>query len=297
MPQELSLPAWDARYPDPERLRHEVSSMVDSFVQTLLDAIPNDHIRAIYLKGSSKKRWDTPIDYVPEASDIDIHLWLHDDEKRIRPSITLAQAAAIQRGGEAGYYAACPQPIHTPRIQLLDMNRLMDMPGYMHSPRSTVEVLIGEEYPIADYTCLDDLERAKCTDLIDNASVLPKLPYRVIDRPGKHLAEVMRDLGYRVSPAAPIVLQLDGIGVETAWSMNRTQAVGALSRIRRSDLAAAYVRYYIARWNWFTSGYMDFDEARAAVFSAAEVIQRAETIANTHLDRRGLRTSQPLDNE
>lgn len=271
--------------------------MVDSFVQTLLDAIPNDHIRAIYLKGSSKKRWDTPIDYVPEASDIDIHLWFHDDDKRIWPSVTLAQAAAIQRDVEAGYYAACPQPIHTPRIQLLDMNRLMDMPGYMHSPRSTVEVLIGEEYPVADYTCLDDLERAKCTDLIDNASVLPKLPYRVIDRPGKHLAEVMRDLGYRISPAAPIVLQLDGIGVETAWSMNRTQAVGALSRIGRSDLAAAYVRYYIARWNWFTSGYMDFDEARAAVFAAAEVIQRAETIANTHLDRRGLRTSQPLDNE
>ena len=297
MPQKLSLPTWDARYPDPDRLRHEVSSMVDSFVGTLLDAIPNDHIRAIYLKGSSKKRWDTPIDYVPEASDIDIHLWFHDNDKRLRPSITLPQAAAIQRGVEARYYAACPRPIHTPRIQFNVMNRLMNMPGYMYSPRSTVEVLIGEEYPAADYSRLDDLERAKCTDMIDNASILPSLPYRVIDRPGKHLAEVMRALGYRVSPAAPIVLQLDGIGVETAWSMNRTQASGALSRIGRSDLAAAYVRYYIARWNWFMSGYTDFDEARTAVSTAAEVIQRAETIANTHLDRRGLRTSQPLDNE
>lgn len=212
MSRKLSLPAWDARYPDMEILRHEVSSMVESYVRTLLDAVPNDHTRVIYLKGSSKKRWDAPIDYVPEASDIDIHLWFHDDDKRIPPSIALAQAAA-------------------------------------------------------DYTCLDDLERAKCADLIDNASALPELPYRVIDRPGKRLAEVIRDLGYLVSPAALIVLQLDGIGVETAWSMNRTQATGASSCRGRSD------------------------------FAAAEVIQHAETIANTHLDRRGLRTSQPLDNE
>lgn len=297
MRQELSLPAWDDRYPDPERLRHEVSHMVDTFVQTLLDAIPNDHIRAIYLKGSAKKRWDTPIDYVPEASDIDIHLWFHDDDERPLPNIALDQASAIQRDVEAQYYAACPRPIHTPRVQLIIMNHIMNIRGYMHSPRSTVEVLVGEEYPAADYTCSDDIERAKCTDLLDNASVLPELPYRVIDRPGKHLAEVMRDLGYRVSPAAPIVLQLDEVGVETAWSMNRTQVTRTLSRVGRCDLAAAYARYYTARWNWFMSDYTDFYEARAAVSAAAEVIQRAETIANMHLDRRGLRIPQPLDNE
>lgn len=297
MRQELSLPAWDDRYPDPERLRHEVSHMVDAFLQTLLDAIPNDHIRGIYLKGSAKKRWDTPIDYVPEASDIDIHLWFHNDDERLWPNIVLDQASAIQQDVEARYYAVCPQPIHTPRIQFIIMNRLMNIRGYMHSPRSTVEVLIGEEYPAADYTCSDDIERAKCTDLLHNASVLPELPYRVMDRPGKHLAEVMRDLGYRVSPAAPIVLQLDGLGVETAWSMNRTQAARTLSRIGRCGLAAAYAGYYNARWKWFMSNYTDFDEARAAVSAAAEVIQRAETIANTHLNRRGLRIPQPLDNE
>lgn len=45
------------------------------------------------------------------------------------------------------------------------------------------------------------------------------------------------------------------------------------------------------------SDYTDFEEARAAVSAAAEVIQRAETMANTHLDRRVMRIPQPLDND
>lgn len=56
-------------------------------------------------------------------------------------------------------------------------------------------------------------------------------------------------------------------------------------------------RYYTARRKWLMSNYTDFDETRAAISAAAEVIQHAETIANTHLDRRGLRIPQPLDND
>ena len=79
MPERIRLPGWNDGYPDPVRLRHEVSCMTEAIVETLLDRIPNDEIRAIYLKGSANKRWDTPIDYVPEASDLDLHLWFHDD--------------------------------------------------------------------------------------------------------------------------------------------------------------------------------------------------------------------------
>ena len=63
------------------------------------------------------------------------------------------------------------------------------------------------------------------------------------------------------------------------------------------SLPARDARYSTGRWKWFMSDYTDFEEARAAVSAAAEVIQRAETMANTHLKRRGLRILQPLDNE
>lgn len=55
--------------------------MPESFVETLLEKIPNDQIRALYLEGPAKKHWGTPIDYVPEASDLDMHLWFHKDDR------------------------------------------------------------------------------------------------------------------------------------------------------------------------------------------------------------------------
>lgn len=67
--------------------------------------------------------------------------------------------------------------------------------------------------------------------------------------------------------------------------------------IKNFSLPAWAARYYTARRKWLMSNYTDFNEARAAISAAAEVIQREETMANTHLDRRGLRIPQPLDND
>ena len=110
MPERIRLPCWNDGYPDPVRLRHEVSCMTEAIVETLLDRIPNDEIRAIYLKGSAKKRWDTPIDYVPEASDLDLHLWFHDDDGERTHIGRLDQALTIQQDIEAGYRARRQTP-------------------------------------------------------------------------------------------------------------------------------------------------------------------------------------------
>ena len=71
--QSSILPEWNHHYPDPGKLRHEINHMADSFVEVLLDDIPSQEIRGIYLKGSAQKEWDSPVDYVPEISDVDIH--------------------------------------------------------------------------------------------------------------------------------------------------------------------------------------------------------------------------------
>ena len=72
--------AWTDRYPDPNRIRAEVRAMTDAHVEALTVRIPPDEIAGIYLKGSAHKPWDTPLDYVPEISDVDIHLWLRRTE-------------------------------------------------------------------------------------------------------------------------------------------------------------------------------------------------------------------------
>ena len=40
MPTEVDLPNWDDGYPDQKQLRHEVTCMAESFVETLLELIP-----------------------------------------------------------------------------------------------------------------------------------------------------------------------------------------------------------------------------------------------------------------
>ncbi len=285
MPTQIQLPTWNDDYPDPERLRHEVLCMTDAIVETLLDHIPNDEIRAIYLKGSAKKRWDTPIDYVPEASDIDFHVWFHDDEWEESLFKDLDQAIAVQQEIERRYRRKCPQSIHTPRPQIMIMNSLLRKPGYMHSPPDSVRVLLGEDYPAADYADTDELKRLKCQDLLAFTDIVDRFPYRVFDRPDKHLAELLRDLSFRVSPVGPIVLQLAGGDLMTVWSMNRTRITRMLEEIAEHDLAASYVGYFLARWRWFLSNGSNPEALRDSVRTALQVLDRAESVAKTHLSQ------------
>ncbi len=279
MSSEIPLPDWIDGYPDQEQVRHEVKCMAESFVETLLEKIPNDQIRALYLKGSAKKRWDTPIDYVPEASDLDMHLWFCEDDGWREHIGTVRQAVAIQQGVEQRYFTKVQRPVHTPRPQLMILNELVTMPRYMDSPRSTVQILYGERYPDADYTNQDGIRRDKCEDLIEHATFLVRFPLNTVDRPGKYVSESLRILNYRVSPAGPIVVHLSGVDAEEAWSMNRTTTVRALREVGHAELANEYVRYYLARWKFFLSNFEDFESARVATYSAIEVIRRAESIA------------------
>ena len=163
------------------------------------------------------------------------------------------------------------------------MNSMMRRPGYMHSPLATVKVLYGESYPAADYAAVDEIKRYKCHDLLALADILERFPYRVFDRPDKYLAELFRDLSYRVSPVGPIVLHLAGLDPMTAWSMNRTHVTRALEDIGECDLAESYVDYFLARWRWFLSDSEDLDAVRDAVRVAIEVLERSESVAKSHL--------------
>ena len=277
-------PEWSARYPSRDRLRAEVDCLAACFLEQLLESIPEGEIRGLYCKGSSNKAWESPLDYVPEVSDVDMHLWFHDDDAWRRYLQTVPQAMAILEGVEARFRARVPEPLHEPRPQLIVWNKIAaEREDVVHSPRSTVTVLYGEEYPKADYSEADAIRRHDANNLVHDSEWAMISGLDVVDKPGRYLWQALRPVTFRVSPAGPRVLHLLGLGTEDAWSMNRTRATAAMRERGLDGLADDYTGYYLSSWDYFLSGLKDTDAGRAAVAAAVRVLDRGAAIGREWL--------------
>ena len=280
----LTSPKWDSRYPDRDRVRLEAECLAECFRDQLLAQIPEGEIRGIYLKGSVVKRWESTLDYVPEVSDVDMHIWFRDDAAWPKYLGTVPQALELQRGVEARFAARVPRPLHEPRPQLIVMNKMMaEHEGFLHSLRSTVKVLYGEEYPEADYGDSVTIRRHDATQLIDEAGWVDKMPLHLVDKPSRYLREALRQLVWRVSPAGPRVLHVSGLDTEQAWSMNRTRATLALRDLGLTGLAEGYTAFYLSSWDYFLSGFTDSDAGRVAIQAAARVLEESAEIGRQWL--------------
>jgi hypothetical protein len=253
--------------------------MAECFLEQLLDVIPEDEVRGFYFKGSSKKDWESPLDYVPEVSDVDMHLWFRDDDRWPVYLGTVSQALEVQKGVEERFRASVPQPLHTPRPQLIVMNKMMaELKDFVYSPRSTVTTLHGEEYPKGDYSDSYSIRRYDSHNLVENGMAVETLPLSVVDKPGRYLWGGLRNLTWRVSPVAPRVLHVSGLETEHAWSMNRTTSTAALRDGGFVGLADSYTEYYLSSWDYFLSGFTDSDAGRSAIEAAVRVLSEGERI-------------------
>lgn len=265
-------PQWDARFPDRDQLRAEVHCLASCVLAELLGQIPEGEIRGLYLKGSSIKAWESPLDYVPEVSDVDMHVWFRDDAWQGYVD-TVPQALKIQAGVEARFNARIARPLHHPRPQLIVMNKLMaDLERFVHAPRSTVTVLYGETYPKADYGDPDAIRRNDSANLVETGAWVSQVPLQAIDRPGRYLREVLSRLVWRVSPVGPLVLHISGLDTEHVWSLNRTRVTAALRDLGLDYLADQYSGFYLAAWDYFLSSFTDISACRAAILAATRVL-------------------------
>lgn len=279
-------PEWDARYPNRDQLRAEVRCLAACVRDQLLARIPEGEIRGVYLKGSSVKVWESPLDYVPEISDVDIHVWFRDDDAW-RPHLdTVPQALAIQAGIEACFKERIARPIHHPRLQLLVLNEVVaKLEGFVHSPRSTVTVLHGEAYPEADYSDPAAIRRFDAADLVERAGWVERVPLHVVDRFGVHAFEAVRQLAWRVAPVGPLVLHLSGLDTERVWSLNRTRATMALRDLGLGSLADAYRDFYLAAWDYFLSRFADTNACRAAILAASRLLTESGELGRRWLQQ------------
>ncbi len=278
-------PKWSDRFPDCDQLRAETRGLAECVRDQLLALIPTDQICGIYLTGSTVKAWDSPLDYVPEVSDVDIHVSFRDDISWRGHLDTVPLALDVQAAIEACFENRCRRALHRPRPQLLVMNKLMaERPGFVYSPQSTVVVLHGEAYPQGDYSNPDTIRRRNAADLVERAEFVQRVPLLVIDRPWTYSRDLLSQLTWRISPAGPLALHLSGLDTKHVWTLNRTRVTATLRDLAHHNLAASYSAFYLSAWDYFLSGFTDTTACRAAIASGTHVLTEGAEIAQHWLN-------------
>ena len=197
----------------------------------------------------------------------------------------MPKALDVQKGVEALYFARIIRPLHQPRPQLIVMNKLMvELEHFVHSPRSTVRVLYGEDYPEADYSDVRAIRRYDATSLVEQGKWAEGLPLSIVDKPGRYLREALRQLSFRVSPVCPRVLHISGVDTEKSWSLNRTRGAAMLKARGVPGLAQNYTAYYLSAWDYFLSDYSDTEAGRSAIVAASRVLAYSAELGRQWLE-------------
>lgn len=248
-------------------LRGEAFGMAQAYADALEELLPDGTISGVYMKGSAHKSWDSVIDYVPELSDVDIHVGLTqpvDTVHELDWSLDLARTALDS------YTRRFAGAIHKPRPQLVFLEAVERLDGYLPSPSSSVRTLAGQPYqggtPEEYATCHQtDVDR-----FAEDAEFFrSELPGKVIDRPGSLLWRVACRATWRVAPAGPRLLTQLGADPYAAWTWNRTQIVRELEARGHPGLSAHYANFYIAGWEGFKNRFLDGPSAERALRSAS----------------------------
>lgn len=289
------IASWDDRYPDKKVLRKEVNHMVEAFVEVLLEEIPESDLEGIYFKGSAQKDWDSPLDYVPELSDVDIHLLFADDAAIGRHLGSIPRVTHIQSRVEERYFSKKEKPLHVPRPQIIVLNQLLREEDYVPTPEGAVSVLYGKEYPKADYTDQDRIRFIDCRRVLEEEKFLSELPSRIIDKPSRYIWDSLRALVWHISPVAPRVLHMLGLPTKKAWSINRTEAVSHLKEKGEDQLAQHYSQFYLHGWRYFLSKYSDTDAGRSTQISGVNALRQAIEISKAWFAEHSQRYKEELD--
>ena len=252
--------------------------MARAYSNALLAYLNRESVVGIYAKGSAYRRWDSIIDYVPELSDVDVHV-------RVRGAgwgqafQHAEQAMEIGERARRAFTLLHPDPVHTPRPQVSDLTGLEASTDYLPSPPETVYTLFGERYTGADRAAYRSARMGDGEALLETADFVEKeLPAKLVDRPGSKMWDVVARLTWRMGPTGPRMLTQLGVDPYDAWSMNRTAVVRSLRALRRDDLSETYASFYRAGWEGFRSRFQDVDAAREAIMACDRLLRLARRL-------------------
>ena len=272
---------WDKRYPDATALRREVDCMVAAYVGALRGSVPEAEVAGIYFKGSAQKAWDSPLDYVPELSDVDLHVLFEDDGGADKYLGTPEQALELGAAAEAAYFAAVPEPVHVPRPQLIVLNRRTRHRISCRRRPGGDNGVHGREYAAGAPLELAKIKALDARRLAGEAAYIASFPTHASTSRRRTFG--MRCAGWCGGSRrpAPRALHLLGVPFADAWTANRTRAVALLEDLGEREFAARYSQFYLSGWDYFLSGYRDYDAARRALLAGIDVLRRGVEMGNS----------------
>ncbi len=252
--------------------RHDVRVCIQAWSETLQEFF-GTRLDFIYTKGSAVKAWDSPIDYVPILSDVDVHFHLTDDGPIFADADTAFDTSMkILEEHERRFYMIEPAPLHFPRSQLSHLNAIKKEEWYTPPRPQDVTVVIGnppfDTFPDPDRIRVIDKWRTE-----ETASVIQRIPVSLIDRSGPDYWTLVRRLSWRVSPAPVRLLTQAHPDPAEVWSWNRTKIVEELNKAGYTELASHYTDYYMAGWDMFLSGLKSVDAYRHLLFHGYHILR------------------------
>lgn len=235
-----------------------------------------DRISYAALKGSVLKIWDSPADYVPVLSDLDIHMGTINDQPLFPEDRKgFMYALDTTKYYEERFIELRPEHIHIPRPQVVIVEPQLEV--MLPETVDDVIVLYGE-VPLRGEESEPECQRRDLDSLRNLKPLLDRLPERVIDRIGLEYYRIIRELCWRVSPT-PVRVLSQFSDSKRAWKMNRTRVIRELSEVGYPDLAQVYRSYYMKGWEAFETGFTDNGVMRELIALAYGVLWRSYEIA------------------
>lgn len=238
--------------------------------------ILDPYVEYAYFKGSAAKTIETWIDYIPEVSDLDIHIkakegFLPEGPEGVRKALDLA--TRYENLFTRGEYW------HMPRTQIIEIGKMENLEGYYTPLRRDVEVLIGDpKFPDTWEQIglsLEDHRRIDRERAGENASILRDFSYSVLDRTSLDLWSGLRKLCWRISPSVNRLLSQTEDPFEV-WGMNRTNVL-VLLKERYPDIADNYGQYYRSSWDLYNSNFEDSEIYRKCLYLGYSIIHQVDT--------------------
>jgi hypothetical protein len=271
----------------PCRVPFGVNALKAAYLKTILKVIPRAALRDVFFKGSAFQVWDDLVDYVPELSDVDIHVWFQDDDGFDKTFPTLEAALKFSAKAEARFFAACPKPLHVPRVQLIALNRLLNGDRFVASPANVTHSHFGLDYPSGRHITPEAIRMVDAASLLEEAEQVLNVirPERMIDKHSKDFRAILCDLGERIGPLVSRAMSLLGSSFEEAWGgHNRSSLLLKLEAQDQHDLVSGIRGFYEAAWTYFPSQDRDGNAARTAIRHAANALEIGRQIAHKQKD-------------